>query len=180
MSPVPSVPWTERERAEFKRRISTLEAGGGGSGGGPVAWTDVTGKPSTFPPSAHTQAASTITDFAEAVDDRVAGLLVAGANVTLTYNDAGNALTIAASGGGGGAADTFETVAKNLSAADATLNYSGGELTSVVYASGITKTLNYSGGDLTTVVLSGSTPGGIDLTKTLAYSGGELTGISYS
>jgi hypothetical protein len=27
-----------------------------------VAWTDITGKPSTFPPSAHTQAASTISD----------------------------------------------------------------------------------------------------------------------
>jgi hypothetical protein len=48
-----------------------------------------------------TQAASTISDFAEAVDDRVAALLVAGTNVTLTYNDAGNTLTIAATGGGG-------------------------------------------------------------------------------
>jgi phage baseplate assembly protein gpV len=109
----------------------------------------------------------------------VAALLVAGANVTLTYNDAANSLTISATGGGS-AADSFETVAKNLSAVDATLNYSGGELTSVVYASGVTKTLNYSGGDLTSVVLSGSTPGGIDLTKTLAYSGGDLTSISYS
>jgi hypothetical protein len=35
---------------------------GGGGGGGSVAWTDITGKPSTFPPSAHTQAASTISD----------------------------------------------------------------------------------------------------------------------
>lgn len=49
-----------------------------------------------------TQAASTISDFAEAVDDRVAALLVAGSNVTLTYNDAANTLTVAASGGGGG------------------------------------------------------------------------------
>jgi vancomycin permeability regulator SanA len=38
----------------------------------------------------------------EAIDDRVAALLVAGANVTLTYNDPANTLTIAASGGGGG------------------------------------------------------------------------------
>lgn len=35
---------------------------GSGGGGGSVAWTDVTGKPATFPPSAHTQAASTISD----------------------------------------------------------------------------------------------------------------------
>lgn len=38
----------------------------------------------------------------ERVDDRVASLLVAGANITLTYNDVANTLTIAASGGGGG------------------------------------------------------------------------------
>lgn len=49
-----------------------------------------------------TQTASTISDFSEAVDDRVASLLVAGANITLTYNDVSNTLTIASSGGGGG------------------------------------------------------------------------------
>lgn len=48
-----------------------------------------------------TQTASTIQDFSEAVDDRVSGLLVAGANVTLTYNDVGNSLTIAAVNGAG-------------------------------------------------------------------------------
>ena len=48
-----------------------------------------------------TQTASTISDFSEAVDDRVAALLVAGSNVTLTYNDAANTLTVAASGGAG-------------------------------------------------------------------------------
>jgi hypothetical protein len=122
----------------------------------------------------------TIDDFAERVDDRVAALLVAGTNVTLTYNDVANTLTIASAGGGGGGTPTFETVAKNLDATDATLSYSGGELTSVVYASGITKTLNYTSGDLTSVVLSGSTPGGIDLTKTLSYTGSDLTGITYS
>ena len=48
-----------------------------------------------------TQLASTISDFTEASQDATAALLVAGTNVTLTYNDAGNTLTIAASGGGG-------------------------------------------------------------------------------
>lgn len=48
-----------------------------------------------------TQTASTISDFSEAVDDRVASLLVAGSNVTLTYNDVANTLTIAAAGSGG-------------------------------------------------------------------------------
>lgn len=51
--------------------------------------------------SSHTHTASEITDFAESVDDRVAALLVAGSNVTITYNDVANTLTIAASGSGG-------------------------------------------------------------------------------
>lgn len=42
---------------------------------------------------------SKVTGFGEAVDDRVASLLVAGANITLTYNDGGDTLTIAATGG---------------------------------------------------------------------------------
>jgi hypothetical protein len=49
-----------------------------------------------------TQAASTISDFSEAVDDRVGSLLTAGSGISLSYNDAGNALTIAATGGGSG------------------------------------------------------------------------------
>jgi hypothetical protein len=71
-------------------------------------------------------------------------------------------------------------VSKNLSAENATLTYSGGDLTSIAYANGITKTLNYSGGNLASIVLSGSTPGGIDLTKTLIYTGSDLTSIEYS
>lgn len=42
------------------------------------------------------------TTFNEAVDDRVSQLLVAGTNITLTYNDGAGTLTIDASGGGGG------------------------------------------------------------------------------
>jgi len=38
----------------------------------------------------------------ETIDDRVASLLVAGANITLLYDDVANTLTISASGGGGG------------------------------------------------------------------------------
>lgn len=50
-----------------------------------------------------TQGAATISDFSEAVDDRVATLLTAGSNITLNYNDATNTLTISAAGAGGGA-----------------------------------------------------------------------------
>jgi hypothetical protein len=41
-----------------------------------------------------TQLASTISDFSEAVDDRVDALLVAGDNITLTYDDVGGSITI--------------------------------------------------------------------------------------
>jgi hypothetical protein len=46
--------------------------------------------------------AAEIADFAEAVDDRVASLIVAGANITTTYDDAAGTLTLSATGGGGG------------------------------------------------------------------------------
>lgn len=44
-----------------------------------------------------TQLASTISDFAEAVDDRTAALLTAGNNVTITYNDATGQIVVDAS-----------------------------------------------------------------------------------
>lgn len=50
----------------------------------------------------------------ERVDDRVAALLIAGTNITLTYNDPADTLTIDASGGGGGSditADWMDTPA---------------------------------------------------------------------
>lgn len=59
--------------------------------------TDLAGKAA----SVHTHTASAITDFAEALDDRVAALLVAGANITLTYDDGAGTLTVAASSGSG-------------------------------------------------------------------------------
>lgn len=49
-----------------------------------------------------TQAASTISDLQEAVQDITGAFLVAGANVTITYDDVNNQLVIASSGGGGG------------------------------------------------------------------------------
>lgn len=69
--------------------------------GGPGAadWSAITGKPSLFPPSAHVHSTADVTGLAEFVMDTVAGLLAQGSGVTLTYNDAGDQLTIAASGG---------------------------------------------------------------------------------
>lgn len=67
-----------------------------------------------------TQSSTTISDFSEAVDDRVASLLVAGPNVTLNYNDVANTLTVSASGGGGGSITTT-TVTTTISPAVYTL-----------------------------------------------------------
>lgn len=72
------------------------------------AQSDVTGLVSALSGKAatsHTHTASDVTDFSEAVDDRVSALLVAGTDISLSYNDASNTLTITstASGGGGGA-----------------------------------------------------------------------------
>lgn len=47
-------------------------------------------------------ASGDITDFNEAVDDRVAALLVPGTNIGIVYDDMSNTLTISASGSGGG------------------------------------------------------------------------------
>jgi lysophospholipase L1-like esterase len=43
-----------------------------------------------------TQLAATVSDFTEAAQDATAAMLTAGANVTLTYNDAANTYTVAA------------------------------------------------------------------------------------
>lgn len=79
-----------------------------------------------------------------------------------------------------GVAEQFETVAKNLPSSDYTINYSGDNISSIVYSGGITKTLNYTGDNITSVVLSGSTPVGIDLTKTISYLGENISSVSYS
>jgi len=64
-----------------------------------------------------TQLAATISDFNEAVDDRVAVLAVAGTNMTITYNDGAGTLTFDAAGGGAGTNLTY-TAATRVIASD--------------------------------------------------------------
>src|SRR6478752_2799267 len=45
-------------------------SGAGSGGGGPVSWNDVTGKPSTFPPSAHTHVIGDVTGLQTALDSK--------------------------------------------------------------------------------------------------------------
>lgn len=83
----------------------------------------------------------------ERVDDRVASLLVAGANITLTYNDPANTLTIAASGGGGGGGTKGE-VTLNFGAAPGT-NVTTVVVPEVAVAANSAITLFVSGNDST-------------------------------
>jgi len=54
----------------------------------------------SYAASVHTHTTSDITGFGEAVDDEVASLLVAGTNISISYNDASNTLTIASTAAG--------------------------------------------------------------------------------
>jgi hypothetical protein len=58
--------------------------------------------------------------LSESIDDRVAALLVAGTNITITYNDASNTLTIASTGGGGGIGGSTGATDNRLLRADGT------------------------------------------------------------
>jgi|JI8StandDraft_1071087.scaffolds.fasta_scaffold00207_29 hypothetical protein len=79
---------------------------------------------------------------------------------------------------------SFETVSKNLKAYPNELNYTGDNLTSIVYDLGggltITKTLSYTGDNLTEIELTGDIPDGISTVKSLLYTGDNLSQITYS
>ena len=47
-------------------------AGGGGGSGGSTAWDDVTGKPTSFPPSVHSHTIANVTGLQEALDAKQA------------------------------------------------------------------------------------------------------------
>lgn len=81
---------------DLARRFG-ISTGGGGGDGGPFDISDITGLETALDGKAatsHTQAASTITDFSEAVDDRVAAAVVDGTGLTATYNDGAGSLTL--------------------------------------------------------------------------------------
>jgi hypothetical protein len=66
--------------------------------------SDIPSLAATYSLVGHTHTAAGITDFSEAVDDRVAALLAPGSNIGLSYDDVGNLLTIAVTGLGTAAA----------------------------------------------------------------------------
>lgn len=81
------------------RTISMPNVGTAGTYGSasavPVITTDAQGRVSGATNTTISVASTQVSDFAEAVDDRVASLIVAGAGISATYNDPANTLTIA-------------------------------------------------------------------------------------
>jgi hypothetical protein len=65
-----------------------------------LTWSNITGKPSTFPPSAHTHPSTAITDFQEASEDVIGSALEAGPNIAIDYDDSTGKTTIAATSTG--------------------------------------------------------------------------------
>lgn len=68
-----------------KRIIAAISAGGGGGGGGSTAWADITGKPSTFTPSAHTHPISAVTGLQTALDSKPSVVEIDGGSPTSIY-----------------------------------------------------------------------------------------------
>jgi hypothetical protein len=81
------------------RTISMPNVGTAGTYGSassvPVVTTDAQGRVSGVTPTAISVTSAAVSDFSEAVDDRVAALVVAGAGISATYSDPANTLTIA-------------------------------------------------------------------------------------
>ncbi len=79
------------DAARLQDVLDYAGSSGGGGGGGSVPWTSVTGKPTAFTP------------VTENVQDIVGSMVVAGTDITTSYDDVTGQLTInsTASGGGG-------------------------------------------------------------------------------
>jgi len=94
------------------------------------------------------QPASTISDFSEAVDDRVSSLLVAGTNITFTYDDPSNTLTIDAAAGAGQAGVQFQDEGSNLgtSGTATTVDFVGAGVTASRVSNTVTVTIPGGGG----------------------------------
>jgi hypothetical protein len=141
--------------------------------------------------TAHAHTSASISDFSEAVDDRVSALLQQGTGITLTYNDSSNTLTIAGSpvpttfkneGTTVGTAGTINVVGDLI---DVTVG--GGEATITVTTPsgssievqddtttvGAADTLNFTGSGVNSITLSGSVA-----TIDLSGGGSSSSGMS--
>jgi hypothetical protein len=138
-----------------------------------------------------TQTASTISDFSEAVDDRVAALVIGGTGITSTYNDVANTLTIATTitqYTDEQAQDAVGTILTDSSSVDFTYNDVANTITAAVLPAGVNHNAlqNYVANqhvDHSTVSITAGTglSGGGDLTttRTLNIANTTVTAGSY-
>lgn len=82
-------------RRQLEAALDWLEANGGSGGGGSPSWSSITGKPTTFPPEAHTHAIEDITGLSA----ELGAIPVAGvATVTVPNNRLEWSQTVTATG----------------------------------------------------------------------------------
>lgn len=123
------------------------------------SWGEVTSKPTEFTPEAHNQASATITDLTEAVQDIVAGLVVAGTNMVVSYDDVAGTFTLNSTAGGGG---TDPEIVRDVIGA------------AIVAGSGIQATYD-DGADTITISSTAVLPTRQVATGTGLQGGGDLT-----
>lgn len=70
-------------RLQLDAALDYIEANGG-SGGGSPSWSSITGKPSTFPPEAHTHPIANVTGLQTALDGK-ADAGAAGASPAIAW-----------------------------------------------------------------------------------------------
>lgn len=121
-------------------------------------WADITNKPSTFAPSAHTHTTADVTGLSELIEDTIGTKVVAGTNVTVSYNDTTGQTTISSTASGGasdwstltGKPSTFEPTVESVQDIMAT---------TLVAGTNVTLTYNDAGNTLTVASTgSGGTP----------------------
>ena len=148
--------------------------GGSGTAGQLAKWTasDTLGNATAgtdYSAPGHTHTSTDITNWNEAVDDRVGSLLLAGTGISLSYNDAGNSLTISNTGGTVGGTGTAGRIAQwatgGADIENSTLIKSSAGVLTLSAASAYTLTINSSG----TLALGGNT---LTLNSSLTFNSG--------
>ena len=107
----------------------------------------------------------------DAIDDRVAALLVAGANVTLTYDDPAGSITIAAAGGGGIGGTATVTVPNGRFEHEQTITATGVTASSRVTLSlGAMADAAENAADMLDIASMGAIPGTGQITVLLSFT----------
>jgi hypothetical protein len=101
-------PAAEGEQLLF---VIGVEVSTAGDGPGSTAWDDITGKPASFPPSAHTHPISEVTGLQDELDAKQPVLVPGTTLKTINGNSLlGEGDLVIAGGGGGGGGDMYKAV----------------------------------------------------------------------